>query len=127
MIRIPQGVAAKAEIMRQAVVDYVPAREDRHSMSGLVAARIPAVTMALLFKCWIAKIVVGWMTFLAIGNRQLSTAIVPSGLSLSQLHPATIFAESFPIPVLFTRLSEIDAETASRPKFCHPALGRSWI
>jgi agmatinase len=48
MIRILRGVAAKADIVGLAMVEYVPARDDRHLMSGLAAARIAAVTMGLV-------------------------------------------------------------------------------
>jgi agmatinase len=47
MIRILRGVAAKAEIAGLAMVEYVPARDDQYQQSGLVAARIAAVTMGL--------------------------------------------------------------------------------
>jgi agmatinase len=47
MVRLLRGVAAKAEIAGLALVEYVPARDDRHQLSGLVAARLAAVTMAL--------------------------------------------------------------------------------
>jgi agmatinase len=47
MILILRGVAAKASIAGLAVVEYVPSRDDRHQLSGLVAARIAAVTMGL--------------------------------------------------------------------------------
>jgi agmatinase len=47
MIRILRGVAAKARIAGLALVEYVPSRDDRHQFSGLVAARIAAVTMGL--------------------------------------------------------------------------------
>jgi agmatinase len=48
MILILRGVAAKAEIVGLALVEYVPSRDDRHQLSGLVAARIAAVTIALI-------------------------------------------------------------------------------
>jgi len=48
MILILRGVAAKASIAGLAVVEYVPSRDDRHQLSGLVAARIAAVTMGLV-------------------------------------------------------------------------------
>jgi agmatinase len=48
MVLILRGVAAKAEIAGLALVEYVPSRDDRHQLSGLVAARIAAVTMALM-------------------------------------------------------------------------------
>ncbi|UAK23956.1 arginase family protein [Sphingomonas nostoxanthinifaciens] len=48
MIRLLKGVAAKARIAGLALVEYVPSRDDRHMMSGLVAARIAAVTMGLV-------------------------------------------------------------------------------
>ncbi len=47
MIRILRGVAAKATIAGLALVEYVPSRDDRHQLSGLVAARIAAVTLGL--------------------------------------------------------------------------------
>lgn len=47
MIRLLRGVAAKAEIAGLALVEYVPARDDRWQSSGLVAARIAAATIAL--------------------------------------------------------------------------------
>lgn len=47
MIRLLRGVAAKAEIAGLALVEYVPSRDDRHLLSGQVAARIAAVTMGL--------------------------------------------------------------------------------
>ena len=47
MIRILRGVGAKARIAGLALVEYVPSRDDRHLMSGLVAARIAAVTLGL--------------------------------------------------------------------------------
>ncbi len=48
MIRILGGVADKARIAGLALVEYVPSRDDRHQLSGLVAARIAAVTMGLV-------------------------------------------------------------------------------
>ncbi|MDO6413853.1 arginase family protein [Sphingomonas sp. BIUV-7] len=48
MVRILRGVAAKAEIAGLALVEYVPSRDDRHQLSGLVAARLAAVTMGLV-------------------------------------------------------------------------------
>jgi agmatinase len=48
MIRILRGVAAKADIVGLAMVEYVPKRDDRHLLSGLVAARIAAVMMGLV-------------------------------------------------------------------------------
>ena len=50
MIRILRGVAAKASIAGLALVEYVPSRDDRHQLSGLVAARIAAVTMGLALR-----------------------------------------------------------------------------
>ena len=47
MIRLLRGVAAKARIAGLALVEYVPDRDDRCQASGLVAARIAAVTLAL--------------------------------------------------------------------------------
>ena len=47
MIRILHGVAAKATIAGLALVEYVPSRDDRYQLSGLVAARIAAVTLGL--------------------------------------------------------------------------------
>jgi hypothetical protein len=47
MIRLLRGVAAKASIAGLALVEYVPARDDRHQLSGLVASRIAAVTLGL--------------------------------------------------------------------------------
>jgi agmatinase len=47
MVRILRGVAAKATIAGLALVEYVPSRDDRHQLSGLVAARLAAVTMGL--------------------------------------------------------------------------------
>jgi agmatinase len=47
MIRILRGIAAKARIAGLALVEYVPQRDDRFQQSGLVAARIAAVTMGL--------------------------------------------------------------------------------
>jgi agmatinase len=47
MIRLLRGVAARATIAGLALVEYVPSRDDRHQMSGLVAARIAAVTLGL--------------------------------------------------------------------------------
>ncbi len=49
MIRILRGVAEKASIAGLAMVEYVPARDDRYLLSGLMAARIAAVTMGLVF------------------------------------------------------------------------------
>jgi agmatinase len=47
MIGILRGVAAKARIAGLALVEYAPGRDDRFQLSGLVAARIAAVTMGL--------------------------------------------------------------------------------
>jgi agmatinase len=47
MVTILRGVASKATIAGLALVEYVPGRDDRYLMSGLVAARIAAVTLAL--------------------------------------------------------------------------------
>ena len=47
MVILIRGVAAKARIAGLALVEYVPARDDRWQMSGLVAARIAAVTLAM--------------------------------------------------------------------------------
>lgn len=47
MVRLLRGVAAKAVIAGLALVEYVPGRDDRRQASGLVAARIAAVTIAL--------------------------------------------------------------------------------
>lgn len=47
MVGLLRGVAAKASIAGLALVEYVPDRDDRHQLSGLVAARLAAVTMAL--------------------------------------------------------------------------------
>jgi agmatinase len=47
MVTILRGVASKATIAGLAVVEYVPERDDRYQLSGLVAARIAAVTLAL--------------------------------------------------------------------------------
>lgn len=50
MIRILRGVAEKARIAGLALVEYVPSRDDRYQLSGLVAARIAAVTMGLALR-----------------------------------------------------------------------------
>jgi agmatinase len=47
MICILRGVASKARIAGLAMVEYVPSRDNRHQLSGLVAARITAVTAGL--------------------------------------------------------------------------------
>jgi agmatinase len=47
MIRLIRGVAAKARIAGLALVEYVPDRDDRYQQSGLIAARLAAVTMGL--------------------------------------------------------------------------------
>ncbi|WP_174273689.1 arginase family protein [Sphingomonas bacterium] len=47
MIRLLSGVAAKARIAGLAMVEYVPSRDDRHQLSGLVAARIASVAIGL--------------------------------------------------------------------------------
>lgn len=47
MIRILRGVATKARIAGLAITEYVPARDDRWQLSGLVAARIAAVALGL--------------------------------------------------------------------------------
>lgn len=48
MIRLLRGVAAKATLAGLALVEYVPARDDRHQLSGLTAARIASVAMGLM-------------------------------------------------------------------------------
>jgi agmatinase len=48
MVTILRGVASKAKIAGLALVEYVPGRDDRYLLSGLVAARIAAVTLALV-------------------------------------------------------------------------------
>ena len=48
VVRLLRGVAAKATIAGLALVEYVPTRDDRYQLSGLVAARIAALTMALI-------------------------------------------------------------------------------
>ena len=48
VLRLLRGVAGKAELAGLALVEYVPARDDRHQSSGLVAARLGAATMALM-------------------------------------------------------------------------------
>jgi len=48
MIRILRGVAAKADIVGLAMVEYVPTRDDPKLLSGLVAARVAAVAMGLV-------------------------------------------------------------------------------
>jgi agmatinase len=50
MIRLLRGTAAKARIAGLALVEYVPQRDDRYQLSGLVAARIAAVTMGLALR-----------------------------------------------------------------------------
>lgn len=47
MIRLLRGIAAKARIAGLAMVEYVPSRDNRHLLSGLVAARITAVALGL--------------------------------------------------------------------------------
>jgi agmatinase len=47
MVRLLRGVAAKATLAGLALVEYVPSRDTRWLGSGLVAARIAAVTAAL--------------------------------------------------------------------------------
>lgn len=47
MVGILRGVAARATLAGLALVEYVPGRDDRYLSSGLVAARIAAVTLAL--------------------------------------------------------------------------------
>lgn len=47
MIVLLRGVAAKATLAGLALVEYVPEHDDTRRLSGLVAARIAAVTMAL--------------------------------------------------------------------------------
>lgn len=48
MIELLRGVAAKAQIAGLALVEYVPERDDPHRLSGLVAARLAAITMGLM-------------------------------------------------------------------------------
>jgi agmatinase len=50
MTGLLRGVAAKAKIAGLALVEYVPERDDRYCLSGLVAARIATMTMALARK-----------------------------------------------------------------------------
>lgn len=47
VVTLLQGVASKGSLAGLALVEYVPSRDDRHSLSGLVAARIAAVTLGL--------------------------------------------------------------------------------
>ena len=47
-IGLLRGVAAKAELAGLALVEYVPARDDRYLSSGLVAARLAAAAMTLM-------------------------------------------------------------------------------
>jgi agmatinase len=47
MVRLLRGIAAKARIAGLALVEYVPDRDDRHQLSGLVAARLASVAIGL--------------------------------------------------------------------------------
>lgn len=47
MIKLLTGVASKARIAGMATVEYVPSRDNRHQLSGLVAARITSVGVGL--------------------------------------------------------------------------------
>lgn len=47
MVGLVRGVAARARIAGLALVEYVPSRDNRHQLSGLVAARLATVIMGL--------------------------------------------------------------------------------
>ncbi|RYY42432.1 MAG: agmatinase, partial [Sphingomonadales bacterium] len=47
MVGLLRGVAAKARLAGLALVEYVPQHDDPRRLSGIIAARIAAVTMAL--------------------------------------------------------------------------------
>jgi len=48
MVGLIRGIAGKALIVGLALLEYVPERDDRHRLSGLVAARLACVAMALI-------------------------------------------------------------------------------